>query len=25
VDYCDFGFRVGEAVAGNQCEKGLLF
>lgn len=25
VDYCDFGFRVGEAVARGTCEKGLLF
>ena len=25
VDYCDFGFEVGEAVARGQCEKGLLF
>lgn len=25
VDYCDFGFRVGEAVAQGICEKGLLF
>lgn len=25
VDYCDFGFRVGEAVAGRECERGLLF
>jgi len=25
VDYCDFGFRVGEAVASGECEKGLLF
>lgn len=25
VDYCDFGFRVGEAVAGGACEKGLVF
>jgi ribose 5-phosphate isomerase B len=25
VDYCDFGFQVGEAVACGQCEKGLLF
>lgn len=25
VDYCDFGFRVGEAVARKQCDKGLLF
>jgi len=25
VDYCDFGFKVGEAVAGGECEKGLLF
>jgi ribose 5-phosphate isomerase B len=25
VDYCDFGFRVGEAVARGQCEKGILF
>jgi ribose 5-phosphate isomerase B len=24
VDYCDFGFRVGEAVARGECEKGLL-
>lgn len=24
VDYCDFGFRVGEAVAGGQCEKGIV-
>jgi ribose 5-phosphate isomerase B len=25
VDYCDFGFSVGEAVARGECEKGLLF
>lgn len=25
VDYCDFGFRVGEAVAQGKCEKGLIF
>ncbi len=25
VDYCDFGFTVGEAVARGECEKGLLF
>ncbi|MGC2636909.1 MAG: ribose 5-phosphate isomerase B [Acidobacteriaceae bacterium] len=25
VDYCDFGFRVGEAVAGGVCDKGLAF
>jgi ribose 5-phosphate isomerase B len=25
VDYCDYGFRVGEAVARGECEKGLLF
>lgn len=25
VDYCDFGFLVGEAVARGECEKGLLF
>ena len=25
VDYCDFGFRVGEAVAAGTCEKGLVF
>jgi ribose 5-phosphate isomerase B len=25
VDYCDFGFRVGEAVARGECEKGLVF
>ena len=25
VDYCDFGFQVGEAVARGECEKGLLF
>lgn len=25
VDYCDFGFRVGEAVANGECEKGLVF
>jgi ribose 5-phosphate isomerase B len=25
VDYCDFGFRVGEAVACGECEKGLVF
>lgn len=25
VDYCDFGFRVGEAVASGACEKGLVF
>lgn len=25
VDYCDFGFSVGEAVASGECEKGLVF
>lgn len=25
VDYCDFGFRVGEAVARGEFEKGLIF
>ena len=25
VDYCDYGFRVGEAVAAGRCEKGILF
>lgn len=25
VDYCDFGFRVGEAVARGECEKGIVF
>jgi ribose 5-phosphate isomerase B len=25
VDYCDFGFRVGEAVASGEFEKGLIF
>lgn len=25
VDYCDYGFKVGEAVARGECEKGLLF
>jgi ribose 5-phosphate isomerase B len=25
VDYCDFGFTVGEAVARGECERGLLF
>ena len=25
VDYCDYGFRVGEAVAAGACEKGLVF
>ena len=25
VDYCDFGFLVGEAVARGECEKGLIF
>lgn len=25
VDYCDFGFRVGEAVAAGSCEKGIVF
>lgn len=25
VDYCDFGFLVGEAVANRECEKGLVF
>lgn len=25
VDYCDFGFAVGQAVAGGECDKGLLF
>ena len=25
IDYCDFGFKVGEAVAQGICEKGLIF
>ncbi len=25
VDYCDFGFKVGEAVARGECEKGVVF
>ncbi len=25
VDYCDYGFRVAEAVARGECEKGLAF
>lgn len=25
VDYCDFGFQVGEAVARGECEKGMVF
>lgn len=25
IDYCDFGFKVGEAVAQGVCEKGLIF
>ena len=25
VDYCDFGFAVGESVAKGECEKGLVF
>jgi ribose 5-phosphate isomerase B len=25
VDYCDYGFRVAEAVARGECEKGLVF
>lgn len=25
IDYCDFGFLVGEEVAGGNCEKGLVF
>jgi ribose 5-phosphate isomerase B len=25
VDYCDYGFRVAEAVSRGECEKGLLF
>lgn len=25
VDYCDFGFRVGEAVARGEFEKGIVF
>jgi ribose 5-phosphate isomerase B len=25
VDYCDFGFKVGDAVARGDCDKGLLF
>lgn len=25
VDYCDFGFRVAEAVSRGECEKGLIF
>jgi ribose 5-phosphate isomerase B len=24
VDYCDYGFRVGEAVARGECEKGIV-
>jgi ribose 5-phosphate isomerase B len=24
VDYCDFGFRVGEAIASGECEKGIV-
>lgn len=25
VDYCDFGFKAGEAVASGECERGILF
>jgi ribose 5-phosphate isomerase B len=25
VDYCDFGFRVAEAVARGECDRGLVF
>ena len=25
VDYCDFGFAVGEAVASGECQKGIIF
>jgi len=25
VDYCDFGFAVGEAVAGAECSRGIIF
>ena len=25
VDYCDYGFQVGKAIARGECEKGLLF
>ncbi len=25
VDYCDYGFLVGEAVASGRCERGILF
>lgn len=25
VDYCDFGFLVGEAVARGECDKGIIF
>jgi ribose 5-phosphate isomerase B len=25
VDYCDFGFAVGESVVKGECEKGLVF
>jgi len=25
IDYCDFGFKVGEAVAQGVCDKGLIF
>lgn len=25
VDYCDYGFRVAEAVAHRECDKGLVF
>jgi ribose 5-phosphate isomerase B len=25
VDYCEFGFRIGEAVARGNCDKGLAF
>ncbi|HTV13238.1 MAG TPA: ribose 5-phosphate isomerase B [Acidobacteriaceae bacterium] len=25
VDYCDYGFRVAEAVARGECERGLVF
>lgn len=25
VDYCDYGFRVAEAVARGNCDKGLIF
>ena len=25
IDYCDFGFKVGEEVAKGNCEKGIIF